>query len=308
MSDEKPIAPASSDDNLVSLAPMLGLDALGAAERDSVARRRAKASDTDRAAFDRDVRLTREAMASVSSTTSAAPPPELRDRLLRLIRTEPQDDSPSPRPAGLSAVDPTRRPEAADTPTDLSRQTEARTDLPRQTGARADLSRWSSRSGAPAEDRVETTPRNRRILYLAAAAVVAVAIGAVGWVVGANLSSNNEPQQTTAQQVFDAKDIRTSSGSVATGRATVAYSESADAGVLVMNDVPPPKSGTVYQMWLVGPEGATSAGTMTDKDVAPSTTAMIPHIGNAKALAFTVEPPGGSTTPTSSFVAELPLS
>ena len=298
MSDENPTTPAPSDDNLVSLAPMLGLDALGAAERDSVARRRAKASDTDRAAFDRDVRLTREAMASVSSTTSAAPPPELRDRLLRLIRTEPQDDSPSPRPAGLSAVDPTRRPEAADTPKDFSRQT----------GARADLSRWSSRSGAPAEDRVETTPRNRRILYLAAAAIVAVAIGAVGWVVGANLSSNNEPQQTTAQQVFDAKDIRTSSGSVATGRATVAYSESADAGVLVMNDVPPPKSGTVYQMWLVGPEGATSAGTMTDKDVAPSTTAVIPHIGNAKSLAFTVEPPGGSTTPTSSFVAELPLS
>ena len=90
MSDENPTTPAPSDDNLVSLAPMLGLDALGAAERDSVARRRAKASDTDRAAFDRDVRLTREAMASVSSTTSAAPPPELRDRLLHLIRTEPQ--------------------------------------------------------------------------------------------------------------------------------------------------------------------------------------------------------------------------
>ncbi|GAB40565.1 anti-sigma factor [Gordonia sputi] len=298
MSDEKPTTPASSDDNLVSLAPMLGLDALGAAERDSVARRRAKASDTDRAAFDRDVRLTREAMASVSSTTSATPPPELRDRLLQLIRTEPQDDAPAPRPAGLTAVDASRRPDA---PADLSRWSS-------RSGAPADPSRWSSRSGAPAEDRVETTQRNRRFLYLAAAAIVAVAIGAVGWVVGANLSSDNKPQQTTAQQVFDAKDIRTSSGSVATGRATVAYSESADAGVLVMNDVPPPKSGTVYQMWLVGPEGATSAGTMTDKDVAPSTTAVIPHIGNAKALAFTVEPPGGSTTPTSSFVAELPLS
>ncbi len=211
---------------------------------------------------------------------------------------------PRPAQSGLSAVTPSHEAGAADP----SRLTGAPADSSRETGAPADLSRWSSRSGAPAEGRVETTPRNRRILYLAAAAIVAVAIGAVGWVVGANLSSDNEPQQTTAQQVFDAKDIRTSSGSVATGRATVAYSESADAGVLVMNDVPPPKSGTVYQMWLVGPEGATSAGTMTDKDVAPSTTAVIPHIGNAKSLAFTVEPPGGSTTPTSSFVAELPLS
>lgn len=264
MSDERRTEAPSSDDNLVSLAPMLGLDALGPAELDSVERRRAKASDIDRTAFDRDVRRTRETMASVSSATSAAPPPELRARLLHLIQNEPQEQTPV---------------------------TDEHDDPP------------ASPSGE-----VVTFPARRRIVYLAAAAIVAVAIGAVGWAIGANLSSSDDtPQQTTAQQVFDAKDIRTASGTVASGRATVAYSESADAGVLVMNDVPPPKSGTVYQMWLVGPEGATSAGTMTDKDVAPSTTAVIQHIGGARSLAFSVEPPGGSKTPTGSFVAELPL-
>ena len=45
------------------------------------------------------------------------------------------------------------------------------------------------------------------------------------------------------------------------------------AGVLEMNNVPKPKPGTVYQMWLVSDSGDTSAGTMDDKAVSPSTTA-----------------------------------
>ncbi len=164
---------------------------------------------------------------------------------------------------------------------------------------------------APAPDADATViplhPRRRRFLYAAAAAVMAVAIGAVGWVIGVS-SNPSETQPPTAEQVFTASDVRTTSGDVATGHATVTYSPSEDAGVLVMNDVPPPQAGTVYQMWLVGPTGNTLAGTMTDKDVAPSTTAVIPHLGDATALAFTVEPAGGSTQPTGPFVAELPLS
>ncbi|MGV9711573.1 anti-sigma factor [Gordonia sp. NPDC003424] len=148
--------------------------------------------------------------------------------------------------------------------------------------------------------------RRRRIAYLAAAVVAAIAIGALGWVIGAS-SNSGETQPPTAEQVFSAKDVRTASGDVATGHATVTYSPSEDAGVLVMNDVPPPKPGTVYQMWLSGPDGMTSAGTMSQADVAPSTTAVINGLHDATALAFTVEPPGGSAQPTGPVVAELPL-
>ena len=79
--------------------------------------------------------------------------------------------------------------------------------------------------------------------------------------------------------------LRTVSGAMpAGGTATVVYSREKNAGVLVMNNVPPPSSGTVYQMWLMGDNGAKLAGTMDAKAVAPSTTAVIREIGKSNAL------------------------
>ena len=95
--------------------------------------------------------------------------------------------------------------------------------------------------------------------------------------------------------MFAARDVRTVSGALpAGGTATVVYSREKNAGVLVMNDVPPPSPGTVYQMWLMGDNGAKLAGTMDAKSVAPSTTAVILDIGKSNALAFSVEPSHGS--------------
>ncbi|WP_445277855.1 anti-sigma factor, partial [Streptomyces sp. DSM 41033] len=75
----------------------------------------------------------------------------------------------------------------------------------------------------------------------------------------------------------------------------------------VMNGVTPPEAGTVYQMWLLREGGPESAGTMDSAAVAPSTTAVLPNLGDASALAFTVEPGRGSTAPTTPIFAELPL-
>jgi anti-sigma-K factor RskA len=74
-----------------------------------------------------------------------------------------------------------------------------------------------------------------------------------------------------------------------------------------MNNVAPPKAGTVYQMWLIGDKGPQSAGTMDDKAVAPSTTAVLPDLGDSQTLAFTVEPGGGSVMPTSPVFAQLSM-
>jgi anti-sigma-K factor RskA len=41
--------------------------------------------------------------------------------------------------------------------------------------------------------------------------------------------------------------------------------------------------------------------------VAPSTTAVLPDLGDSNVLAFTVEPGGGSSQPTSPIFAQLPL-
>jgi hypothetical protein len=153
---------------------------------------------------------------------------------------------------------------------------------------------------------VELRPRStrRRTAAIAIAAAVAIGLGAAG----IGFAIRPAQTQSAAEQIFAAPDVRTVSGDIPTGgTATVVFSRERNAGVLVMNNVAPPKSGTVYQMWLVGAQGPKSAGTMDAAAVAPSTTAVLPDLGDSKTLAFTVEPSGGSTSPTTPIFAALPL-
>lgn len=160
---------------------------------------------------------------------------------------------------------------------------------------------------AARSDGVRQLPRRRnwRQVALAAAAAVVIGLGALG--VGMALRPPAAP--SAAEQIFAAPDVRTVSGELpAGGQATLVFSRERDAAYLVMNNVPPPSAGTVYQMWLVGDGQAVSAGTMDSAAVTPSTTAVVPDIGDSTALAFTIEPPGGSAQPTSEPFASLPLS
>lgn len=143
-----------------------------------------------------------------------------------------------------------------------------------------------------------------RTAALAAAAAIVVAVAGIG----IGIAMRPAPTPSAAEQIFAAPDVRTVSGAIPTGgTATVVFSRERGAGVLVMNGVTPPEAGTVYQMWLLREGGPESAGTMDSAAVAPSTTAVLPNLGDASALAFTVEPGGGSTAPTTPIFAELPL-
>jgi anti-sigma-K factor RskA len=142
-----------------------------------------------------------------------------------------------------------------------------------------------------------------RTALLAAAAAIVVGLAAFG----AGISLRPPPQPTMAEQIMAAPDVRTVSGQLAGGTATVLFSRDMNAGVLVMNNVPPPSQGTVYQMWLIGDKGPTSAGTMNTAAVAPSTTDTLTNLGNSNALAFTVEPGNGSPQPTGKILAKLSL-
>jgi anti-sigma-K factor RskA len=144
-----------------------------------------------------------------------------------------------------------------------------------------------------------------RTILLAAAAVIVVGLAAFG----AGIALRPSPAPTVAEQVLAAPDVQTVSTSLLRGgTATVVFSRDKGAAVLVLNNVPPPSPGSVYQMWLIGTHGPTSAGTMDAKAVAPSATAVISGIGRSDALAFTVEPGGGSPQPTGQIFAEVPLS
>ena len=156
---------------------------------------------------------------------------------------------------------------------------------------------------AAVEPRADRRSRWRTTLLAAAAAVV-IGLGALA----TGLALRPAPAPTTAEQVFAAPDVRTSVENIPTGgTATVVYSREKHAGVLVMNNVEPPPPGTVYQMWLLDDRGARSAGTMDAKAITPSTTAVLPNLGDSTALAFTVEPGSGSPQPTGEVLARLSL-
>lgn len=162
----------------------------------------------------------------------------------------------------------------------------------------------ASVSGEPVRRLRPTRRRWSTVIAAAAAAIVmGVATFGVGWWM------RPAPQATTAEQIFAAPDVRTVSGDIPTGgTATVVFSRERNAGVLVMNNVAPPEAGTVYQMWLIDDAGPHSAGVMDAGAVAPSTTAVLPDLGDSTTLAFTVEPGTGSQQPTSTPFAALPLS
>ncbi|MGA8545209.1 MAG: anti-sigma factor [Mycobacterium sp.] len=143
-----------------------------------------------------------------------------------------------------------------------------------------------------------------RTAFLAAAAAVVVGLAAFG----AGMAMRPSSSPSMAEQIMAAPDVRSVSGQLAGGTATVVFSRDRNAGVLVMNNVPPPSQGTVYQMWLLGDKGPTSAGTMNTAAVAPSTTDMLTNLGSSSALAFTVEPGTGSPQPTGKILAKLSLS
>jgi anti-sigma-K factor RskA len=160
------------------------------------------------------------------------------------------------------------------------------------------------RAAVLASAQTDTARRSRwRTAVLAAAAAIVVALAAFG----AGVALRPPPTPTTAEQIMAAPDVRTVSADVAGGKATVMFSRDRNAGMLLMNNVPPPSLGTVYQMWLVGDKGPVSAGTMDTAAVTPSTTHMFTDLGHSSVLAFTVEPGNGSPQPTGKIFAKLSL-
>jgi anti-sigma-K factor RskA len=154
----------------------------------------------------------------------------------------------------------------------------------------------------PADDKRKYAWRTAILASAAAAAIVGAAAFGIG------VLMRPHPTSTVAEQVLSAPDVRTVSRPLGNGTATVVFSHDRNAAVLVMNNVTPPSSGTVYQMWLLSAKGPASAGTMGAAAVTPSTTATLKNIGASTALAFTVEPGTGSPQPTGNILAELPLS
>ncbi|WP_129337869.1 anti-sigma factor [Cellulomonas endophytica] len=154
---------------------------------------------------------------------------------------------------------------------------------------------WSGRRAARA---VPARPGRLRVLAVAAAFVVGVAVPGTLAVQQAQRASDAEAAQAaTARSIADLladPDARVVRGELAAGgTATAVYT--ADAALFSAAGVPAPDEGRAYQLWVVDGDEIRSAGVL-ERD-GDALVQVVDDYGSG-ALAVTLEPSGGSTQPT----------
>lgn len=132
--------------------------------------------------------------------------------------------------------------------------------------------------------------RSRRWRLGAAAAIAVVAVGIGGGVV---LEQTASP--TTEEIAATSIQASVTGG----GTMTVTHTPGDPTATVAMAGVSDPPAGSVYQVWLID-GGPVSVGVMTENPQS------VP-VDGAEALSITVEPTGGSTSPTSAPIARVDL-
>jgi anti-sigma-K factor RskA len=130
----------------------------------------------------------------------------------------------------------------------------------------------------------------------AAAAVVAVAVG---------LQTTTAPLRPV-DPVLSAPDASVIHG-VGQGSATLVVSRSRNQAVLLASGLPALDAAHVYQVWLIGKDGAHSAGLMQPESpdrMRPMPADLPPGVDR---VGITVEPAGGSPGPTTPAVTRIDL-
>ena len=175
------------------------------------------------------------------------------------------------------------------------------TRLPEQEG---------SASGPQPGDELAARRRRRSPLgtagrwILAGAAAAAIVVGGVA--IGSNLGGPDSVQE----EVLQASDVQQRTVDLPTGgTAEVATSKDEDAAVVTLSGIPAPPDGSVYQMWRVPADGSdpVSVGVMTGEEVSGTKATELTDIDPYTAVALTIEPDGGSPTPTLPIVMVIPF-
>lgn len=145
----------------------------------------------------------------------------------------------------------------------------------------------------------------RTTTWIAAAAAAAVI--AVGGAVWGPWADDQPPRLTAIQQVEQAKDATTVTKNQSGITATVAFSRSLDRSALTVEGMPPAPQGKVYQLWYIGAGGARSAGFMTAGQDGAGEAVLAGSLMGAQKVGVTVEPAGGSASPTTEPVMVVAL-
>ncbi|MCQ1987571.1 MULTISPECIES: anti-sigma factor domain-containing protein [unclassified Arthrobacter] len=147
--------------------------------------------------------------------------------------------------------------------------------------------------------------RGRRLLAAAAAAVLLPGIGLAGWNLGVQSEQREQEQQAAQEQdretrLLAAPDVATQRVDVNGQPATLVVSREEDAALFVADTLPDPGEGREYQLWLLEGETPIPDTHFSGGDVSVWLSG---DVAKAGAVALTVEPAGGSATPTFPLVA-----
>jgi anti-sigma-K factor RskA len=159
------------------------------------------------------------------------------------------------------------------------------------------------RSPSPAA--APTRPSRRPLAWLGAAAA-AVLVAALGIGVGGFLSGSPDAELAAHEQamrIISAEDAHTMS--VPLGHSSFVMSESYGGAVLMGDATPMPTPGTEYQVWMAHASGSPEAGpTFMPEHDGTYMVLMNGDMDGVTEIYVTMEPPGGSSTPTGPMVAE----
>ena len=148
------------------------------------------------------------------------------------------------------------------------------------------------------ERRVLRFPRRVAVLAAAASVAAAVALGIT------QLSAQHQldhARDTAIARVVTAPDARVEAARTsAGGNVTVVTSAALHEAVVSTSGMPSLPSSRVYQVWVMSPSGARSAGLMHGSSLLASPVRPGDRIG------ITVEPAGGTSKPTTTPIAVLP--
>ena len=149
--------------------------------------------------------------------------------------------------------------------------------------------------------RIPRIPRiPRRVAVLAAAASVAVAAG-LGITQLSAQHQLDQARATAIARVVTAPDARVDTAPTsAGGSVTVITSAALHESVVSASGMASLPSGRVYQVWVMSPSGARSAGLIHGSSLLASAVRPGDRIG------ITVEPAGGTAQPTTTPVAVVP--
>ena len=309
---------------------LYALHALPEDEAEAVETALISASPDDTASMLAHIASTREVAASMVADAGldTAPPPGLRNRILDLAAATPlgpsaratgpsapvtdirdaRSDAAS-RPGADAASDPGAEPRPADgADAGTERPGSGRPGVGGPGGGGADVVDLS-------RERQRRRPGPLTFLGTAAAAVALLAVG-----IGIGRLTDGGPETlptavpagavmpVRVSEMLASKDLEVAQGPVGgTGMATVLFSKSEDMAVLSMTDLPEPPAGSAYQLWLMGDHEPISAGTMEAGQVGPSAAAPISGIRDSEQIGITVEPAGGSPTPTGDVILTLEI-